>query len=99
MFKHYTMNQVVLPLDLEIKLQENDIAFTINELVESIPEEAFQGFVRQTGRPSYHPRMMMKIILCAYTQTVWGPVRKMRIYNVKGFFLTETPILTTLRNS
>ncbi|MEB9507345.1 restriction endonuclease FokI catalytic domain-containing protein [Bacillus anthracis] len=28
-----------------------------------------------------------------------GPVRKMRIYNVKGFFLTETPILTTLRNS
>lgn len=28
MFKHYTMNQVVLPLDLEIKLQENDIAFT-----------------------------------------------------------------------
>ncbi|KIO60482.1 hypothetical protein B4064_3532 [Caldibacillus thermoamylovorans] len=72
MFRHYTMNQVVLPLDLEIKLQENDIAFTINELVESIPEEAFQGFVRQTGRPSYHPRMMMKIILCAYTQTVFS---------------------------
>jgi len=29
MFKHYTMNQVVLPLDLEIKLKENDIAFAI----------------------------------------------------------------------
>jgi len=67
MFKHYTMNQVVLPLDLEIKLQENDIAFSINELVESIPDEAFEEFIRQTGRPAYHPRMMMKIILCAYT--------------------------------
>ena len=72
MFQHYTMNQVVLPLDLEIKLQENDIAYTINELVESIPEEAFAGFLRQTGRPAYHPRMMMKIILCAYTQSVFS---------------------------
>ena len=72
MFKHYTMNQVVLPLDLEVKLQENDIAFTINELVESIPDKAFEGFLRQTGRPAYHPRMMMKIILCAYTQSVFS---------------------------
>ncbi|MFD1607518.1 IS1182 family transposase [Oceanobacillus luteolus] len=72
MFKHYTMNQVVLPLDLEVKLQENDIAFTVHELVESIPDEAFEEFLRQTGRPSYHPRMMMKIILCAYTQSVFS---------------------------
>ena len=41
MFKHYNMNQVILPLDLEIKLQENDIAFAVNDLVESIPDEAF----------------------------------------------------------
>lgn len=72
MFQHYTMNQVVLPLDLEIKLQENDIAYTINELVESIPDQAFEKFLRQTGRPAYHPRMMMKIILCAYTQSVFS---------------------------
>jgi len=72
MFKHYTMNQVVLPIDLEVKLQENDIAYTINELVESIPKEAFEDFLRQTGRPAYHPRMMMKIILCAYTQSVFS---------------------------
>jgi len=72
MFKYYTMNQVVLPLDLEIKLQENDMAYTINDLVESIPEEAFEGFLRQTGRPAYDPRMMMKIILCAYTQSVFS---------------------------
>src|SRR5690554_3501559 len=72
MFKYYTMNQVVLPLDLEIKLQENDIAFAVNDLVESIPNEAFDIFVRQTGCPSYHPRMMMKVILCAYTQSVFS---------------------------
>nr|WP_243855008.1 IS1182 family transposase [Halalkalibacterium halodurans] len=72
MFKQYTMNQIVLPLDLEIKLQENDIAFAINDLVESIPEEAFKDFLRQTGRPAYHPRMMLKVILCGYTQSVFS---------------------------
>src|SRR5690554_1030639 len=72
MFKHYTMNQVILPLDLEVKLRENDIAFAINELVESIPEEAFKGFLRKTGCPAYHPRMMLKIILCGYTQSAFS---------------------------
>ncbi|WP_249872886.1 IS1182 family transposase, partial [Oceanobacillus saliphilus] len=72
MFKDYNMNQVVLPLDLEVKLKKDDVAFSINELVESIPSEAFEGFVHQTGCPPYHPRMMMKIILCAYTQSVFS---------------------------
>ncbi len=37
MFKDYNMNQLVLPLDLAVRLQENDIAFSIHHLVESIP--------------------------------------------------------------
>ena len=72
MFKHYTMNQVILPLDLEMKLQENDIAYAVNNLVENIPDEAFTKLFRQTGCPAYHPRMMMKVILCAYTQSVFS---------------------------
>ena len=71
MFKDYNMNQLVLPLDLEVKLQENDIAFPIHHLVESIPHEAFDSFLRHTGCPAYHPRMMLKIILCGYTQSVF----------------------------
>src|SRR5699024_6406774 len=72
MFKHYTMNQVILPLDLEVKLDKNDIAFAINDLIESIPVESFEDFARSTGCPAYHPRMMMKVILCAYTQSVFS---------------------------
>ena len=41
MYKNYNMNQLVLPINLEVKLQDNDIAFVINDLVESIPDEAF----------------------------------------------------------
>lgn len=72
MFKNYNMNQIVLPLDLEIKLQNNDIAFHVHHLVESIPHEAFEPFLRNEGCPAYHPRMMLKIILCAYTQSVFS---------------------------
>src|SRR5699024_9426365 len=70
MFKHYTMNQVILPLDLEIKLDKNDIAFDINDLVESIQVESFEDFALSTGCPAYHPRRMLNIVLCAYTQSV-----------------------------
>ncbi len=31
------MNQLILPLDVEVKLQENNIDFSIHHLVESIP--------------------------------------------------------------
>ena len=31
------MNQVILPIDLAVKLPKNDIAFSVNEVVESIP--------------------------------------------------------------
>ncbi|MCM3007149.1 transposase, partial [Priestia koreensis] len=65
-------NQVVLPLDLERNVKENDVAFVIHHLVEQIPDEAFAGFLRKTGCPAYHPRMMMKVILCAYTQSVFS---------------------------
>src|SRR5699024_8872285 len=40
--------------------------------VEQIPNQAFDGFRRSTGCPAYHPRMMVKLILCAYTQSVFS---------------------------
>ena len=40
--------------------------------MESIPHEAFAPFLRNEGCPAYHPRMMLKIILCAYTQSVFS---------------------------
>ncbi len=72
MYKNYNMNQVVLPMNIEMKLKETDIAFHIHHLVESIPSEAFAPFYKATGCPSYHPKMMLKIILCSYTQSVFS---------------------------
>src|SRR5690625_2536172 len=72
MYKNYIMNQLVLPIDLEVKLQENHIAFVINDLIESISKEAVQNFHRKTGRPPYHSQIMLKIILCPYIQSVFS---------------------------
>lgn len=53
MFKNYTMNQLILPLDIEMKLQANDIAFHVHNLVESIPYEAFAPFLQQLRYVSF----------------------------------------------
>ena len=72
MYKNYNMNQITLPLDLEVILPDNDIAIAVNGLVESIPDTEFDPFTHPFGATSYHPRMMMKIILCGYAQSVFS---------------------------
>ena len=67
MYKNYNMKQITLSLDLEIYLKENDIAFAIDELVESIPEEIFSVFDHKMGTTSYHPKMMLKFGVCQYS--------------------------------
>ncbi|HDK5682456.1 TPA: transposase, partial [Staphylococcus pseudintermedius] len=46
--------------------------FIINKLVESIPQEAFNPYYSQRGPSSYHPKMMLKIILYSYTYSVFS---------------------------
>jgi transposase len=36
MHKDYNMSQITLPLDIEVLIPENDIAYCINHIVESI---------------------------------------------------------------
>ncbi len=62
------MNQLALPINLEVKLQENDIAFAVNDLIERIPDKAFESFLRKAGRLAYHPRMMLIYSICFFRQ-------------------------------
>src|SRR5699024_9494047 len=72
MYKHYDMNQMIVPLDLEIKLEKNNIANAVNDLVEQIQSQARNAFSRSTGGTAYHPRMRVKLSLCAYAQSVFS---------------------------
>ncbi|MEI5995196.1 hypothetical protein A5880_002786 [Enterococcus sp. 4G2_DIV0659] len=57
MFKNYTIP---------------DITFVVNSLAEAIPQKLFNQLENQLGRPTYHPKIMLKIILYAYTQRVFS---------------------------
>ena len=71
MYKNYNMSQITLPLNIEVLIPENDIAHYVNQIVESIPNEAFYEFKHARGSSSYHPKLMLKIILYSYTQSVF----------------------------
>ena len=48
------------------------IARYVNEIVETIPDNEFDEFNHHRGATSYHPKMMLKILLYAYTQPVFS---------------------------
>lgn len=37
-----------------------------------MPEDVFNGFRQSQGASSYHPKMMLKILLCAYSQSAFS---------------------------
>ena len=43
----------------------------VNEIVGTTPENEFDKFKNHRGVTSYHPKMMLKIILYTYTQSVF----------------------------
>ncbi|UXR82258.1 IS1182 family transposase [Staphylococcus sp. IVB6214] len=72
MYKEYNISQLSLPIETEISFPESDIALIINKLVESIPQETFNQYYNHRGPSSYHPKMMLKIVLYSYTQSVFS---------------------------
>lgn len=72
MYKHYNMNQITLPLETEVLIPDHDISKAVHTLVESMPEAIFDDFRPPQGATSYHPKMMLKILLCAYSQSIFS---------------------------
>ena len=65
------MTQITRPMETSILILNNDIERYINDIVESIPDSEFEAFKHHRVTTSYHPKMMLKIILYAYTQNVY----------------------------
>lgn len=53
MYENYNMFQLTLPIETEMSFPENDVVFIINNLVESIPQEAFNPYYSQRSPSSY----------------------------------------------
>ena len=72
MYQNYITGQTALTLNLDFSIPNNHLATVISWFVDSIPEDVLLGDTAETGRPAYHPAMMLKILLFAYSRRVFS---------------------------
>ncbi|MDT0126152.1 transposase [Paenibacillus sp. RRE4] len=59
-------------MDLETYIPENHLVRVMNEAVYRLSDSIFSAAYPGGGRHSYHPEMLTKIIICAYTQRIYS---------------------------
>ena len=72
-FKEYNMNQPrLLPPSLEELIPEQHLVRVVNRVVDELDITPLLAKYKGGGTSSYHPRMMLKVIVYAYTQKVYS---------------------------
>lgn len=72
-FKAYQMGQIMLlPPNLEEMIPEKHLVRVINELVEKIEIDPILRQYKGGGTSSYHPRMMLKVLIYAYAKQIYS---------------------------
>jgi transposase len=72
MYIHYTMDQLCLPMDLEEDIPPQHLVRVVNEAVNRLDDSIFASAYPGGGRDSYHPKMLTKVIIYAYTQRIYS---------------------------
>lgn len=71
MFTNYNTDPL-LPMDVEYLIPQNHLARVINTAFEKLDLNIFLPHYSGGGRPPYHPKMMLKIILFAYDKGIYS---------------------------
>ena len=72
-FKAYSMNQAsLLPPSLEELIPEGHLVRVVNQVVDELDITPLLAKYKGGGTSSYHPRMMLKVIVYAYTQKIYS---------------------------
>ncbi len=72
MYIQYTMDQLCLPMDLEYDIPPNHLVRIVNAAVNRLDNAIFDVAYPGGGRDSYHPKMLTKVIIYAYTQRIYS---------------------------
>ena len=88
-FKPYDNRQIHAIFDIEALLPEHHVARVVDEMVEAVPEEQLFSYYKGGGRSSFHPKMMLKIILFGYSQKVYScrGIEKLTTENIPAMWL------------
>jgi transposase len=75
-FKQYNMKQAsLLPASLEELIPEDHLVRVVNRMVDSIDIRPVLLKYKGGGTSSYHPRMMLKVLVYAYTEKTYSSRR------------------------
>ena len=72
MYIQYNMRQLYLPTDLGDEIPPNHVVRVVNEAVDRLSDAIFDSAFPGGGRPPYHPKMLTKILIFAYTQRIYS---------------------------
>ena len=71
-FKAYTMEQLsLLPPNLEELIPDDHLVRVVNRVVDAIDLDPLLSKYKGGGTSSYHPRMMLKVLVYAYSEKVF----------------------------
>lgn len=71
-FKPYDMNQLKLPIELEICIPDNHLVKIVNSAIEKMNIDPLIAKYKGGGTSAYHPKMMLKVLVYAYSQKVYS---------------------------
>ncbi len=75
-FKPYVMNQIsLIPPSYDELIAEKHLVRTVNEAVEKIDLSALLKQYKGGGTSSYHPKMMLKVLIYAYCEKIYSSRR------------------------
>ncbi|PWW29507.1 transposase [Cytobacillus oceanisediminis] len=72
MYKEYNTNQLALPMDIQVLIPQQHLARLIDFAVDQMNPSIFTSLYPGGGRPPYHPKMMLKVILYAYSNRIYS---------------------------
>jgi len=72
-FKEYRMGQMVLlPMDLEEEIEPNHLARVVSAAIEKLDLGVVYEQYKGGGTSSYHPKMLLKVLIYAYSQQIYS---------------------------
>ena len=72
MYQNYTTMETALTLQLDFTIPNDHEARLISRFVDSIPTEVLLDETSHTGRPAFHPAMLLKMCLFAYSRSTFS---------------------------
>lgn len=70
--KFYNNNRLFLTVNPSEDIAENDPVRVVDAIVEGLDLKDFKKLYKEKGRCSYHPKMMLKLILYAYMNNIYS---------------------------